>query len=81
MLDLHDSASAEIYCTLGGAVVSPKTAHALGERFQLQAWAALIAPLPVANKGASALEREKTVDESLKKDLTKILLEVYMSGG
>lgn len=81
VLDLHDSASAEIYCTLGGAVVSPKTAHSLGERFQLQPWAALIAPLPLGNKGASMLEREKTVDEALKKDLTKILLEVYMSGG
>jgi vacuolar protein sorting-associated protein 3 len=83
VLDLHDSASAEIYCTLGGAVVSPKTAHALGERFQLQPWAALVAPLPSGNKVAAAvpLEREKTVDEGVKRELTKILLEVYMSGG
>ena len=80
VLDLHDSASAEIYCTLGGAVISPKAAHSLGERFQLQSWAALIAPLPMANK-ATPMEREQTVDESLKRDLTKILLEVYMSGG
>ncbi|EKM58173.1 uncharacterized protein PHACADRAFT_252272 [Phanerochaete carnosa HHB-10118-sp] len=80
VLDLHDSASAEIYCTLGGAVISPKVAHLLGERFQLQRWAALITPLPMANK-ATPMEREKTVDEGLKKDLTKILLGVYMSGG
>ncbi|GJE85460.1 hypothetical protein PsYK624_015390 [Phanerochaete sordida] len=80
VLDLHDSASAEIYCTLGGAVISPKAAHALGERFNLQAWASLITPLPLANK-ATPLEREKTVDDGLKKELTKILLGVYMSGG
>lgn len=80
VLDLHDSASAEIYCTLGGAVVSPKAAHSLGERFQLQAWSSLITPLPLANK-ATPLEREKTVDDGLKKELTEILLGVYMSGG
>lgn len=85
MLDLHDSASAEIYCTLGGAVISPKTAHLLGERFGLQPWAALVAPFPTPAKATLAvpvgMEREKTVDESLKKELTKILLEVYESGG
>ena len=61
--------------------MSPKTAHSIGERFQLQPWAALNAPVSLSSKGSSPLEREKTVDESLKKELTKILLEVYMSGG
>ena len=32
VLELRDAAAAEAYCTLGGAVVSPRTAHALGER-------------------------------------------------
>lgn len=81
MLDQHDYASAETYCTLGGAVVAPRTAHALGERFGLQPWAALVAPPPGKGPQAPALDRERTVDEGLKRELTRILLEVYMSGG
>ena len=84
VLELHDSASAEAYCTLAGMVISPKIAQSLGERFRLQPWAALVAPsankAPVATQ-PSILEREKTVDDRLKKELTGILLEVYMSGG
>ena len=93
VLDLHDAASAEAYCTLAGAVVAPRAAHALGERYGLQPWAALVSsPLTPASgslpsgqgqkpEKAGQVEREKTVDEELKRELTGILLEVYMSGG
>ncbi|KAI0337403.1 hypothetical protein BDW22DRAFT_1409963 [Trametopsis cervina] len=63
---LHDSASAEVYCTLGGEVISPKTAAALSERFGVPTL-----PLSIVN-GA---------EESVKRTLTKVSLEVYMSGG
>lgn len=83
--DLHDPTSAEIYCTLGGEVVPPKTAQSLGDRFELQAWAALIAPpTPPGKAGipkAPSMSRIATVDGELKKTLIRILLEVYMSGG
>ncbi|TFY60724.1 hypothetical protein EVJ58_g4965 [Rhodofomes roseus] len=83
--DLHDPTSAEIYCTLGGVIVPPKTAQSLGERFELQAWSALIAPPSVPGKPgiakAQSMNRLVTVDGELKKTLIRILLEVYMSGG
>ena len=91
---VRDSASAEVYCTLGGAVVPPRTAQAIGERYGLQAWAALFFPPGTKpthshantvynNQGpiAAALSREMTVDERLKRELTRVLLEVYMSAG
>lgn len=84
MHTVRDAASAEVYCTLGGEVVPPRTAQGIGERYALQAWAALFAPVAVGDKAlpvAPALSREKTADEAVKRDLTKILLEVYMSGG
>ncbi|KAH9916048.1 uncharacterized protein B0H18DRAFT_885291 [Fomitopsis serialis] len=83
--DLHDPTSAEIYCTLGGEIVPPKTAQSLGERFDIQAWAALIAPPATPGKAglpkAQSMSRLVTVDGELKKNLVRILLEVYMSGG
>lgn len=37
MLDLHDSASANIYCThAAGAVITPEAMRLFGNRFQLQ---------------------------------------------
>ena len=90
MHDLNDSTSAEAYCTLGGEVVPAKTAQQIGERSDLQPWAALVTPLAAPGKqgqsqsqarGASQLKKTKTVDEEVKKDLVMILLEVYMSGG
>ena len=81
---VRDSASAEVYCTLGGDVVPPRTAQAIGERHGLAAWAALVVPPQPTGRPAAiaaALSREKTVDEALKRDLTKILLEVYMTAG
>ncbi|KAI0765868.1 hypothetical protein BD413DRAFT_572859 [Trametes elegans] len=83
--DLHDSTSAEAYCTLGGEVVPAKTAQTIGERAGLQAWATLVTPLAAPGKparpSAPPLKKTKTVDEEVKKDLVMILLEVYMSGG
>lgn len=83
--DLHDPTSAEIYCTLCGEIVPPKTAQSLGDRFELQAWAALIAPPITPGKPgipkALSISRIATVDGELKKSLIRILLEVYMSGG
>ena len=70
---------------MGGDVVPPRTAQSIGERHNLQAWAALCAAsLPAGNgKGpiATTLSREKTVDEGVKRELIQVLLEVYMSGG
>ena len=82
--DLPDPTSAEIYCTLGGEIVPPKTAQTLGDRFELQAWAALITATPSGKAGipkAPSMSRMATVDGELKKSLIRILLEVYMSGG
>ncbi|PSR76572.1 hypothetical protein PHLCEN_2v8330 [Hermanssonia centrifuga] len=81
---LHDSVSAEAYCTLGGGVIPPKTALYVCEKSGLQSLNIFFgAPLNPAKTipVVPALSREITVDEALKKDLTKILLKVYMSGG
>ncbi|KAI0070835.1 hypothetical protein K474DRAFT_1693669 [Panus rudis PR-1116 ss-1] len=83
---LHDSASAEAYCALGGEVVPVKTAQNLGERFGLQPWSALFLPPGAAGKAKAGsapvvVKRERSLNEDRKKELTRILLEVYMSGG
>ena len=82
---MHDSSSAEVYCTLGGDVVPPRTAQSIGERHNLHAWSALCVPAAPSGSGkgpiALAMSREKTVDEALKRELIKVLLEVYMTGG
>ena len=83
---MNDSTSAEAYCTLGGEVVPAKTAQHLGDRAGLQPWAALVTPLAAPGKPqppqrAGSIQRQKTVDEDVKKNLVMILLEVYMSGG
>ncbi|KAH9918038.1 hypothetical protein B0H21DRAFT_847492 [Amylocystis lapponica] len=80
--DLHDATSAETYCTLGGEIVPPRVAQSLGERYNLQPWAALLVPLATKTKpGVVPMSRLATVDDELKKRLIGILLEVYMSGG
>lgn len=79
--DLRDATSAEAYCTLGGEVVPAKVAQSLGERYGLQQWAALLSPPTKSRPGASAMQRQKTVDEGVKKSPIRTLLEVYMSGG
>ncbi|KAH9916957.1 uncharacterized protein BXZ73DRAFT_92415 [Epithele typhae] len=79
--DLNDSTSAEAYCTLGGEVVSAKTALQIGERMDLQPWAALVTPLAAPGKQQTTGRKQKTVSDDVKKDLVMVLLEVYMSGG
>ena len=81
MHDLHDASSAEAYCTLGGEVVPVKTAQSLGEKYGLQAWTSALFSSPRAKVSATPVARQKTVDEGLKKELLKVLLEVYMTDG
>ncbi|KII87677.1 hypothetical protein PLICRDRAFT_54749 [Plicaturopsis crispa FD-325 SS-3] len=82
--DLHDATSAEAYCTLGGEVIPGKTAQAIGEKYGLQLWSGAFFSPPSSGKnksGATAMLRQQSVDEGLKRELLKILLEVYMRGG
>ncbi|KAJ7452354.1 hypothetical protein B0H11DRAFT_2073067 [Mycena galericulata] len=74
--DLHDSSSAEAYCTLGGDVIPYKDAQAIcaDAKLGLGIWAS----------GFSGKGRQNTVDANdvgavKRKELLKILLEVYMS--
>ncbi|KAJ7774542.1 hypothetical protein DFH07DRAFT_952255 [Mycena maculata] len=74
--DLHDSSSAEAYCTLGGDVIPSKVAQAIcaDAKLGLGLWAF----------GLNGKGRQKTVDANdvglvKRKELLKILLEVYMS--
>jgi len=82
---MNDSASAETYCTLGGDIVPPKVAQTIADDCGLQEWVTTLFGLPppksVNGKGAVApipVTRLKTVNEDLKKELLKVLLEVYM---
>lgn len=83
--DLHDASSAEAYCTLGGDIVPAKIAQSVAEGAGLQQWAnALFLPAcpPKTGTAKSApqlMVRQNTVDERLKKELLKTLLEVYMN--
>ncbi|KIM35684.1 hypothetical protein M413DRAFT_326838 [Hebeloma cylindrosporum] len=81
--DMNDSASAETYCTLGGDIVPPKVAQAIADDCGLQDWVTTLFGLPPTTKGVNGkgpipVARLKTVNEELKKDLLKVLLEVYM---
>ncbi|KAF5369852.1 hypothetical protein D9758_001393 [Tetrapyrgos nigripes] len=68
--DLHDTISAEAYCALGGEVIPSRVALAIIDNTEcIQTW-----------KGTSLFSQAKKVDESLRKQLIKILLEVYMDG-
>lgn len=70
--------------------MSAKMAQSLGERFGLQQWAGLLLPLlPASAKGRhgtlaiaplKSLRSEKSVSEERKRDLVKLLLEVYING-
>ncbi|RDB17168.1 Transforming growth factor-beta receptor-associated protein 1 [Hypsizygus marmoreus] len=86
--DLHDASSAEAYCTLGGDLVPPKVAQALAETNPgLDLWVSTLFGISVSSTKdggtrPSAMARQKSVvDEWRKKELLKILLEVYMSDG
>ncbi|KAF9530289.1 hypothetical protein CPB83DRAFT_868731 [Crepidotus variabilis] len=82
--DINDPTSAEAYCALGGDLVPPKVAQSIAEQCGLQDWATSLFSLPTAKSGstnggtAPSLSRLKTVNSELKKELLKVLLEVYM---
>ena len=72
--DLQDSITAEAYCTLGGKVVPGKVAAAIGEKLGLETWANLVT--------SSEAGAKSTPDENgTKRELLKILMEVYMASG
>ncbi|KAF8064149.1 hypothetical protein FPV67DRAFT_1503662 [Lyophyllum atratum] len=82
--DLHDATSAELYCTLGGDLVPLRTAQSLAENNPgLEHWVAAL--FGVALKGSlrpAAMSRQKSmIDDGLKAELLKTLLEVYMTDG
>jgi vacuolar protein sorting-associated protein 3 len=81
--ELKDAVSAEIYCTLGGEVIPIKVARSIGDSYGLQQWAATLfgSTGVVAKSGTrpQPIARQKTVSEDAKKELLKVLLEVYMS--
>lgn len=80
MHGVRDFVSAEAYCTLGGDIIPAKTAQSFGERFNLQPWTTLFTSGGPGG-GAAALKKQKTVEDSRKRELTRTLLEVYMEGG
>lgn len=83
--DLNDSTSAETYSTLGGDIVPPKVAQSIADECGLQDWVTVLFGLSsgkaVNGKGAlspPSVVRLKTVNDDLKKELLRTLLEVYM---
>ncbi|KAF9479756.1 hypothetical protein BDN70DRAFT_906111 [Pholiota conissans] len=83
--DLSDSTSAETYCTLAGDIVPPMVAQSIAADSGLQDWATSLFGLSSSKSangksaaGPTPIARLKTVNEELKKELLKILLEVYM---
>ncbi|KAB5589981.1 hypothetical protein CTheo_6584 [Ceratobasidium theobromae] len=70
--EVHDSVSAEAYCALGGVVVPPKVAAPVGDRRGMQSQAWLI------NMGG---RHGPPVTEEKRRELLKILMEVYTLGG
>jgi hypothetical protein len=82
---MNDSTSAETYCTLGGDIVPPKVAQSIADDCGLQDWVSTLFglhPIKGVNgkgvAGPTPVTRLKTVNEALKKELLKVLLEVYM---
>lgn len=78
--DLGDSTSAETYCTLGGDIFSSNVARSIANDSGLHDWASTLFSTPKGTNGknnARGPTRLKT-NEELKKELLKILLEVYM---
>jgi len=83
-----DNASAEMYCTLAGDIVPPRIAQVIADDAGLQDWTSTLFSLPPSAKNsvgkaplasAPSIGRLKTVNQDLKKQLLKILLEVYMT--
>ncbi|KAG9037771.1 hypothetical protein FRB95_004057 [Tulasnella sp. JGI-2019a] len=84
---LHDSLSAETYCTLGGDVISAKVALAVGKQLRVEPWANLVVSGGVIGgvakiKGSPVNRNFKVpVTDEKKRELLRVLMEVYMAGG
>lgn len=80
--ELDDSTTGEAYCSLGGQVIPAKIASAIGEGLNLNPWSALVIGRTrpqrqaTSNPGGVIAEEERR-----KKELTKMLVEVYVAGG
>ncbi|CAE6484734.1 unnamed protein product, partial [Rhizoctonia solani] len=70
--EVQDSVSAEAYCALGGVVIPPKVANSVGDRRGMQSLAWLVS---VGGR------RTVPVTEEKRRELLKILMEVYTLGG
>lgn len=82
MHTLRDTASADAYCALGGRAVSPKVAQFVGERLDLQPWAALVVGATTRHSSSKrAIAKNSDNLEEKRGELLKVLLKVYMSGG
>ncbi|KAG8956035.1 hypothetical protein FRC03_011020 [Tulasnella sp. 419] len=90
VLTVHDSTSAEAYCTSGGEVVSYRVATVGGRQLGLDLRSNLVVSggvsgLAVSKNKAGKMERnvgtKEAVDESKKKELLRILMEVHMARG
>lgn len=80
--NLRDTTCADAYCGLGGYAISPKVAQFVGERFDLQPWADIIITALSRRLGPGrGGNRSREFVEETKRQLLKILLEVYMSDG
>jgi vacuolar protein sorting-associated protein 3 len=66
---MRDTTTAEAYCALGGELLPPKLAMSIVEGVPgLQSW-----------KTSPLLTASRPVDDGLRKDLLKVLLEVYLT--
>ncbi|KAL0959788.1 hypothetical protein HGRIS_011474 [Hohenbuehelia grisea] len=82
--ELRDNVSAKDYCVFGGRVIPPKLALSIAEKAGIpQQWAAPpLSPSEAKSKAVAASlaqAKSESVGDGLKRDLVKILLEVYMS--
>lgn len=67
---------------LGGDIIPSKVAQSIADSDGLQVWAETLFSIPsikaINGTGPTPVTRLKSVNEELKKELLKILLEVYM---
>ncbi|ESK88536.1 transforming growth factor-beta receptor-associated protein 1 [Moniliophthora roreri MCA 2997] len=67
--ELRDTATAEVYCALGGELIPPKVTSSIIENVPgMQNW-----------KFSPLLAPSKPVDDQLRRQLLKVLLEVYLA--
>ncbi|KAG2008787.1 hypothetical protein CC2G_014181 [Coprinopsis cinerea AmutBmut pab1-1] len=82
--ELSDAASAEAYCTLQGDVIPPKVAISAAEAAGLDQWAEGLFLGGSTSKSQSGKAKpapaliQRPIDDAKKKELLKVLLEVYM---